>query len=409
VIKATNHDTQPSAPDFFMKNSRSLILATAIAAIAGGGYWYSNTPKTPTSPTAKTAAPVPVTVATAETGEMPILLNTVGRAEAYEGVTLKSRIDGQVLAVAYTEGQQVKQGDVLVRLDPADFNARAMQAEAVLARDQAQLAKTQADIERYVALKARGFVSEEKVNEVRTAAAAAAASVQAAKAGLELARLQLSYTTIRAPFSGMVGARLVFPGSAVKINDTALAVVNRVSPLYVTFSIPEKQLPRLRAAMQRGPMKVQVRLPGNKEQALEGVAKFIDNAVDATTGTILMKAVLDNKDGKLTPGQFLNVGMTLDKLSDTLLIPNEAVQQGAEGNFLYVVKPDNSVEVRKIEVISTHQGRSAIGQGINAGDIVVTDGQLRLTPGAQVKVKQGQAAATPATPAASQPAAAAPR
>ena len=122
-----------------------------------------------------------------------------------------------------------------------------------------------------------------------------------------------------------------------------------------------------------------------------------------------MKAVLDNKDGKLTPGQFLNVGMTLDKLSDTLLIPNEAVQQGAEGNFLYVVKPDNSVEVRKIEVISTHQGRSAIGQGINAGDIVVTDGQLRLTPGAQVKVKQGQAGATPATPATSQPAAAAPR
>lgn len=393
-----------------MKNSSRLVLATAIAALAGGGYWYANTSKANSTPQPKVAAPVPVAVATAQTGEMPILFGTVGRAEAYEGVTLKSRIDGQVLSVAYTEGQQVKQGDVLIRLDPADFNAKAMQAEALLAKDQAQLSKAHADVERYLALKAKGFVSDEKVNEIRTSEAAAAATVQADKAALELARLQLSYATIRAPFSGVIGARLVFPGSSVKTNDTALAVVNRVNPLYVTFSVPEKLLPKLRLAMSQGPMKVQVNLPGNKEQKLEGTAKFIDNAVDAANGTILMKAILDNKDGKLTPGQFLNVGMTLDKLADAVLIPNEAIQQGADGNFLYVVKPDNTAEVRKIEVISTYQGMSAITQGIAAGDKVVTDGQLRLTPGATIKARQEKTAeaASPATPAAAPTPAASP-
>lgn len=395
-----------------MKKNSKLILAIAIAALAGGGYWYAGSSGTPVAPAAKVAPAVPVAIATAQQGEMPVLLNVVGRAEAYEGVTLKSRIDGQVLSVAYTEGQAVQRGDVLVRLDPADFNARAMQAEALLAKDQAQLHKAQADLERYIALKAKGFVSEEKVNEVRTSLAAATATVQADKAALELARLQLSYATVRAPFSGIVGARLVFPGSSVKINDTALAVVNRVDPLYVTFSVPERHLAKLRDGMRQKPLKVGVTQTGNKETRLEGTARFIDNAVDPVTGTIVIKAVLDNKDGKLTPGQFLNVSMTLDKLNEAVLVPNEAVQQGAEGNFLYVVKPDSTVEVRKIEVLSTYQGASAIGKGLSAGETVVTDGQLRLTPGATVKTKSAkpeEAKAAAPSPAPAAPAAPAAR
>ena len=275
-----------------------------------------------------------------------------------------------------------------------------------------ELAKAHADLERYSGLKARGFVSDEKVNEVRTNEAAAAATLKADQATLELARLQLSYTTVRSPFAGVVGARLVFPGSSVKINDTALAVVNRVDPLYVTFSVPERHLAKLREGMRQKPLKVGVTQSGNKEARLEGTAKFIDNAVDPVTGTIVIKAVLDNKDGKLTPGQFLNVSMTLDKLADAVLIPNEAVQQGAEGNFLYVVKPDNTVEVRKIEVISTYQGASAIGKGLSAGETVVTDGQLRLTPGATVKTKSAkpeEAKAAAPSPAPAAPAAPAAR
>ncbi len=382
-----------------MNKVKRTLLVAGIVALAGGGLWYWSSQRT-APPPAKAGGPVPVIVAKAQGGSMPVLLNVVGRAEAYEGVTVKSRVDGQVLAVNYTEGQAVRQGDVLLRLDPADFNARVAQAEAVVAKDQAQVAKARADLERYQGLKARGFVSDEKVNEVRTNEAAAAATLKADQAALELARLQQSYTTVRAPFSGIVGARLVFPGSTVKINDTALAVVNRVDPLYVSFAVPERHLQRLRQAVSKGPMPVQIALPGSKEAGFEGKAKFIDNAVDAATGTIQMKALLDNKGGRLTPGQFLNVSMVLDQVSDSVLVPNEAVQQGADGNFLYAVKADDTVEVRKLEIIASHQGMTAIGKGVAVGETVVTDGQLRLTPGAKVKAKPSAAAeAAPAAPA----------
>ena len=384
-----------------MNKRRKLTLVSIAIALVGSGYWLWGTSSRTPANSAKIVVPVPITAATASLGEIPVLLDVVGRAEAYESVTLKSRLDGQVASVAYVEGQHVKKGDILLKLDPADFNARVMQAEANLARDEVQLAKSRADVERYVALKARGFVSEEKVNELRTAQAAAAATAKADQAALELARLQLSYATVRAPFAGVVGARLVFPGSAVKINDTALAVVNRIQPLYVTFSVPEKHLPTLRRAMGSAPLKVLVRLPGSKDQPFEGSAKFIDNAVDAATGTILIKAVLENRDEKLTAGQFLNVSMTLDKLSDAVLVPAEAVQQGTEGNLIYVVKPDNTVEPRKVDVQASYRGMAAIAKGIAAGETVVTDGQLRLSPGATVKIKSApEAEAKPATPAA---------
>ena len=381
-----------------MNSVKRTLLVVGILTLAGGGFWYWSS-KRAAPPPAKAGGPVPVIVAQAQSGSMPVLLNVVGRAEAYEGVTVKSRVDGQVLAVNYTEGQAVRQGDVLLRLDPADFNAKVAQAEAVVARDQAQLAKARADLERYQGLKARGFVSDEKVNEVRTNEAAAAATLKADQAALELARLQQSYTTVRAPFSGIVGARLVFPGSTVKINDTALAVVNRVDPLYVSFAVPERHLQRLRQAVSKGPMPVQIALPGSKEAGFEGKAKFIDNAVDATTGTIQMKALLDNKGARLTPGQFLNVSMVLDQVSDSVLVPNEAVQQGADGNFLYAVKADDTVEVRKLEIIASHQGMTAIGKGVAVGETGVTDGQLCLSPGATVKAKPAGGAA-PASPAA---------
>ena len=389
------------------KNTRLGLAAAILVVLGAGAYWFagsgkSNAGKAP-------PPPVPVLAAKAELGSMPVLFDTVGRAEAYEGVTLKSRLDGQVASVAYTEGQQVKAGDVLVRLDPGDYNARLLQAEANLARDEAQRAKTRADVERYVSLRARGFVSEEKVNEVRTSAAAAEATVKADQAAVELARLQLSYTVIRAPFAGVVGARLVFPGSAVKTNDTALAVVNRVKPIYVTFSVPERHLPQLRGALADGAMKVSIALPGQPKTAVEGSVRFIDNAVDATTGTILMKAVLDNADAQLTPGQFLNVSMRLRQLDEAVLVPAEAIQQGAGGNFLYAVKEDSTVEVRKVEVIATYGGRAALAGGVAAGETVVTDGQLRLAPGTTVRIKdKGDKEAAPAAAAAPATASAAP-
>ena len=346
----------------------------------------------------KTEAPaVPVTTAKAAERDMPVTLQVVGRGEAYESVVLKARVDGQVAAVLFAEGQHVKQGDVLIRLDPTDFAARLQQAEATAARDEALIAKSRSDTARYTALKERNFVSEEKVNDVRTNEAAAGATLRASQAAVELARLQLTYATIRAPFTGVVGARLVFPGSSIKVNETNLAVVNRVRPLLVSFSVPEKYLPRLRAAMgsdaaksangKFSGMTVNVSLPGNSSQRYEGEVHFLDNAVDSATGTILMKALLPNSEEKLTPGQFLNVTLLLDTLKNAVTVPNEAVQQGADGNFIYVVKDDASVEMRKIEVAAADAGFSAIGKGLKDGETVVTDGQLRLTPGVKIRAR----------------------
>lgn len=343
--------------------------------------------------------PVPVTTTRAVLQDVPVALQLVGRAEAYESVTLKARVDGQVASVLFTEGQHVKPGDVLLHLDPTDFNARLQQAEASIARDEALLAKAHSDTVRYVALKDRSFVSEEKLNDIRTNEAAAAATLRAAQATARLARAQLAYATIRAPVAGIVGARLVFPGSSVKINDTALAVVNRVRPLLVAFSLPEKHLPQLRAALGDGRsgkgMKVDVGLPGEKMPRFEGEVRFLDNTVDAATGTIAMKALLANAEEKLTPGQFLGVRLRLATLDKAVTVPSEAVQQGPEGFFVFVVKADGSVEMRKVETVASDAGVTAIGAGLQAGETVVTDGQLRLTPGARIKSKDTQASGAP--------------
>ena len=330
---------------------------------------------------------VPVTTAKATENDVPVTLQVVGRAEAYESVVLKARVDGQVAAVLFTEGQHVKQGDILIRLDPADFSARLHQSAATTARDEALLAKSRADTARYTALKERKFVSEEKVNDVRTTEFAAAANLRASKAAEEVARLQLTYATIRAPFSGIVGARLVFPGSSIKVNETILAVVNRIRPLLVTFSMPEKYLPRLREAMKAGHLNVDASLPGDASQRFAGTVSFIDNAVDPTTGTILMKATLPNEDEKFAAGQFLNVSLTLNTLSKAVTVPNEAIQQGTDGHFVYVVKDDQSVEMRKIETAASSAGRTAVSKGVALGETVVTDGQLRLAPGVKIKAK----------------------
>ena len=371
-----------------MKKKGMLLLAVVIAAGVGVGYRIRSDRMAESAKAGHAMPPLPVTVARAVTRDMPLLLDMVGRAEAYESVTLKSRVDGQVAAVPYREGQHVREGEVLVRLDPADFNARVLQAQANVARDQAQLAKAHADVERYRALKERGFVSDEMLSTMRTTEASAAATMRADQAALELARLQLGYATIRAPFAGIVGAKLVFPGTGVKTNDTSLAVVNRVRPLYVSFTVPEKQLPQLRAAMGEGALKVVVSVPGDGGQRFEGEAHFLDNAVDPATGTIQMKAVVANREEKLTPGQYLNVSLALGMVNNAVVVPTQAVQEGPEGNFVYVVKADGRAEPRKIELSFTRDGSAVIARGLEGGETVVTDGQLRLTPGAKVRARE---------------------
>lgn len=370
-----------------MKTRSILLVAIVLALGAGAAYRFGGNAGDPAAAEKKPIPPVPVTVAQASLRDMPVVLDFVGRGEAYESVTLKSRIDGQVVQVPFAEGQRVAAGDVLIRLDPADYKARVAQVEAELARDQALLKRARADVDRYQALRQEGFVSEEKVSEVRANAEAMEATVRADRASLDLARLQLGYTTLRAPFAGVIGAKLVFPGAAVKINETELAVVNRIQPLFVSFAVSEKHLPRIRAAMARGGIKVDVHAPGDAKQVFAGAIRFIDNAVDSTTGTIRMKAELPNGNGALTPGQYLNVGMVLDTLRGAVVTPTEAVQQGPDGSFVYVVRPDAGVDMRKVEIAATRDGWAVIARGLAEGETVVTDGHSRLVPGAKVKVK----------------------
>ena len=397
--------TLPWSRRFTMKKLLLLVLLIVVVAFA---WWFfagrDSRAKIVRAPTA-----VPVTVAKVEARDTPVVLEAVGRSEAYASVTLKSRVDGQVAEVPYSEGQHVAAGDVLVRIDPGDFAARLQQAEANLAKSRVQLAKAKLDVERYVDLKNRGFVSAEKLSDMRTSEAAAEAQLSADTAARNLARLQLDYATIRAPFAGIVGARLVFPGTGVKTNDTALAVVNRVRPILVSFTLPEKSLPRLRAAMRQGPLAVSVKLPGDAGPPLRGEARFIDNAVGSTTGTILVKAQLANEDEKLTPGQFVDVSLAVDTMKGALVLPAQALQQGPQGNFVFVVNSEGKAQPRKVDLAFARAGLAVFAAGLQEGETVVTDGQLRLTAGAKVDMRaaatekqpaQTAAAAAPATAAA---------
>ena len=349
-----------------MTKTRTILLIAAVLAAGSGAAWYFTRTETPAAGKKGQASPaVPVKLAKAVVQDMPLRLEITGRTEAYETVTLKSRVDGQVQGVAFTEGQHVRQGDILLRLDPADFQARFNQAAANQEKSHAQLAKARADVERYIALRAKGFVSEEKVSEMRTAAAATESTAMADAAAVELARLQLSYATIKAPFAG---------------------VVNRVRPLYVGFAVPEKSLPQLQAGIRSGKksMKAAISLPGNGD-AWEGDVRFLDNGVDIATGTIQLKAVVPNEDEKLAPGQFVTVSLVLDTLRDTVVVPAEAVQQGPGGSFLFVAKEDSTVEIRKIRVGSLQKQFAVIAGGLAGGETVVIEGHLRLTPGARIR------------------------
>lgn len=364
--------------------SKAIIV---LLLLAGGVYLYQRVNRPGPDSGKKDKEPVPVLATQAELRDLPVSVDLVGRGEAYESVTVMARVDGQVQAVLFDEGRHVAKGDILLRLDPADFNARLKQAEAALARDQALLDKARADVVRYRTLQQQGFVSVERLADLDAAQAAAAATVQADRAAVELARLQLSYTTVRAPIAGIVGARQVFPGTAVKTNDTALAVVNRVQPLLVGFALPEAHLARMRGALAGGTLQAEVSVPGGQAAGESARISFVDNALNPATGTLLMKARLDNRDERLAPGQYLRVTLVLDTLADAVTVPAEAIQQGPKGPVVYVVKPDRGIDIRPVTLAAERAGRVAIAVGLKAGETVVTDGHLRLTANSKVAVK----------------------
>lgn len=384
-----------------MSKPFSAIAAVVFLAAVGGGAFYLQSQKKAAAETGASAAAaqsqargVPVLVATVEQKSVPLRLNVIGRTEAFSSVTMRARIDGQITGVSYTAGQHVKKGQVLVTMDPRALQAQVLQGEANLARDRAQLNKAKSDLTRNTELTSKGFISATQLETFKAAVDTLEATVKADEAAVELARVNLSYTTITSPMDGVAGAILVFPGAGVKANDTAVVVLNQVQPIYITFSVPEGQLRDVVAQRANRKLQVDVKAPGETGAPSTGDLSFIDNAVDATTGTITMKAQLPNKDERFTPGQFVAVSMVLRDLDNALLIPSEALQVGPDGNFVYVARDDQTAEVRKVQTLALGGPQLVVEKGLAPNEKVITDGQLRLTPGARYEVRQ------PAKPAA---------
>jgi multidrug efflux system membrane fusion protein len=340
---------------------------------------------------------VPVAVAKAVRKAVPLELHAVGTVEAAASVAVKSQVEGELTAVHFREGQEVKAGELLFTIDPRPYAAQVKQAEAALARDRVQLANARKQVARYGAVVDQGFVAEEQYDQLQTAVAALEASLQAGDAVLESARLRLGFCTIRSPLTGVAGVLKVDRGNIVKANDNdkPLVFINQVRPVLVAFALPERHLPLVRSYMAGGRLKVQAVAPGQEPE--QGELSFIENSVDTGTGTILLRASFENPDSRLWPGQFVNVVLVLAIVPDATVVPAQALQTGQQGEYLFVVRSDQTVELRPVSVQRIIDGQAVIATGIAVDESVVTDGQLRLTAGASVRpaTAAGQAAGAP--------------
>jgi multidrug efflux system membrane fusion protein len=304
-------------------------------------------------------------------------------------VAIKSRLDAVIDQVLVKDGQFVKAGDVLFKLDSRAAQAQVDQAAATLARDQVQLANANRNFDRDKQLLSKDFVSHQQYDNDSATAAALDATVKADQAQLENAKVLLSYYTITAPIDGRVGLIAIKRGNSIKSNDVPLATVNQIQPIYVSFALPQNDLPELRTALAQGPVPVKVLAQGDKGVPVEGKVAFFENAIDATSGTITVRAAFDNAEQRLWPGQFVNVSVLVRTDPDALVIPPAAVQIGQSGTYVFVIKDDNTAETRPVTVDRTVNGLAVIGKGLKAGERVATDGQLRLSQGTHVQIVTG--------------------
>jgi multidrug efflux system membrane fusion protein len=340
-------------------------------------------------------AAVPVTIAPVVQKSVPLEIQGIGTVIAATTVAVRAQITGEMTSVHFKEGEDVTQGQILVEMDKRPFQAALQQAEATLQRDIAQANNAKASAERYKDLQQRGIATKEQVDQMTTQAAALAATVNADRAAIDTAKVQLDYATIEAPISGRTGLLQVHPGNLIRAQDTIpIVTINRITPVYVSFAIPEAQLPELKRYMAQGQLQVRAQPSGDSGKPSIGRVNFIDNAVDVTTGTIKVKGTFPNEDRRLWPGQFANVTVTLSTDPHAVVVPTTAVQTGQQGTYVFVVKPDQTVELRTVNVARTRDADSVIRDGLKVGETVVTDGQIRLVPGTKVVIKGGEKAAS---------------
>jgi len=362
--------------------------------------------------------PVPVVVAMVSQRDVPINVDVIGNVEAYSTITVKAQVGGELTKVSFHEGDSVKKGDLLFTIDGRPFEAQLSQAQANLARDTATLSQAEANLARDIAnekyaqdqsvryrqLLDQGVVSREQGDQMRSSADAlsqtvladkaaiesARAQIVASKAAVETATVQMSYTTIRSPIDGRTGSIAVKQGNVVAANTSDLMTITQVQPIYVTFSVPEAQLSEIKRYMGQGQLPVHAAPQGDLTNQEAGVLTFIDNSVDSTTGTIKLKGTFPNSANHLWPGEFVRVTLGLTTRPHATVVPNQAVQTGQDGQFVYVVKGDRTVEMRPVVTSTRVDQELVIDRGLNPGETVVTEGQLRLTPGSHVQIQDGR-------------------
>jgi membrane fusion protein, multidrug efflux system len=383
---------------------KRLLLAAVLVALLACGYFFRGFFFETASET-RSARPTAAQLVVADVAKQsptPILVSAIGTVQSIATVMIKSRVDGEIAKVNFEEGQEVKEGDILFILDDRAVRAQLQQAEATLERDRAQLERNQLEVKRQTELAGRGVASAQKLEDVKTSVAVYEATVRASEATVENARVNLNYTTIRAPITGRTGSVALKRGNVVKAVDTAptvmpLVTITQLRPIYVTFTVPERHLADLRAAMAEAQVAVVATIPSQPQAPVTGTLTFIDNQVDVATGTISLKAKFANDDDRLWPGQFVNVTLTLGIQANAVVVPSVAVQVGPNGPYVFVIRQDSTVELRLIKPDRIAGDKTVIASGLAADERVVVDGQLRLGNGTRVNAQapQGTAKAQP--------------
>jgi multidrug efflux system membrane fusion protein len=370
----------------------SVLLVMCAAGLGCGITGSKSTVRAGATPT------IPVSVYTAERRDMPVYLTGLGSVTALNTVNVKSRVDGELVQVAFKEGETVKKGDLLAVIDPRPYQVQLSQAEAQLFKDQASLRDAQLNYERFKGLlQESGAMSQQQVDTQKATVDQLEGAVRSDHAAVNNAQLQLTYCHITAPVGGRIGLRLVDPGNMVHASDTnAMLVITQLHPITVIFTLPEDNLPAVNQRMHQGAMPVEAYSRDDKTKLAIGTLLTVDNQIDQTTGTVRLRAIFPNPDDALWPNQFVNARLLLEVRKNATVIPAAAIQRGPQGTYVFIVKPDKTVEVRDVTVAITQSNRSAIASGVVPGDIVVTDGQDKLQAGSRVEPRAAAPSGKPA-------------
>jgi membrane fusion protein, multidrug efflux system len=367
-------------------------LLVVVAAGFGLWHWLGSPAAAKLEPVAP--AGVPVDAVAAVRMDVPVYLSGLGTVQAFNTVTIHSRVDGEIVKIAFTEGQDVKAGDLLAQIDPRPLQAALDQAKAKLAQDEAQLENAKLDLARYEALGQKEFASRQSVDTQAATVRQLEATIRGDQAAIDSAQVQLGYATITSPIDGRTGVRLVDQGNIVHASDaTGLVVITQLKPISLIFTLPEENLPAINQAMAEGPLVVVALSRDEKDRYGEGRLSLVDNQIDQSTGSIRLKATFPNDNLALWPGQFVNARLLLRTQRNVVTVPSDAVQRGAQGMYAYVVKPDSTVALQPLQVGQISAGTAVIESGVEEGQRVVVAGQYRLQPGTKVELRGGAAAA----------------